>query len=63
MKLAEYKLNGSTYLFDMEDVPEGAELVTEDVTTKAVVLFADQVKPKKAAKAPENKAASAPATK
>jgi len=42
MKLAEYRLGDRTYLFDTENVPAGAELVTNDVAVEPVNLFPDQ---------------------
>jgi len=67
MALAEYRLNGHTYQFDTEQVPEGAELVREDITVPPVVLFHDQVDSEepttKRGRRAANKQADTPANK
>lgn len=68
MALAEYELNGFTYLFDVDHVPNGATLVTQDIAVADVTLFPDQItpaaeEPKAEPETPKNKAAKAPATK
>lgn len=62
MALKEYRLHGHTYLFDSEDVPEGAELVGDQRTPKPVVLFPDQAD-RKRGRGKANKAAPAPEDK
>jgi hypothetical protein len=76
MALSEYRVGDRTYLFDEKDVPEGAELVAEEVAAEPVVLFHDQTKAepegdkaagevvdKKADVTPANKAGRKPADK
>ncbi|UOK18159.1 hypothetical protein SEA_CLAYDA5_6 [Microbacterium phage Clayda5] len=68
MALKKYRLHGHDYLFDSEDVPEGAELIGERGEKPKVVLFPDQSdrkrgrgKANKSAPAPENKGENPPA--
>lgn len=72
MTLKEYKLGDRNFLFDDEDVPEGAKLVGDVKDSVAPITFEQATEgtsgvqsdeQPKAKPAPKNKAAAAPSNK